>query len=184
MGKFLEVRRHSIKGAPPFGEVLSNEGVELARKVGEGMRGRNYLKLYCTSFFRTAQTLTAFAEGARDFSVRDFRIVDQLGPSYLHWVDIAWGKIKTEGMQAISVGYHIRTNVSFTAAEARRLRIIAFDLVNGVQEDGRVLFVGHNLLSELMLYGLTGDVIDPLAECEGFQVSFSAKGQVSDIFRL
>jgi hypothetical protein len=51
--------------------------------------------------------------------------------------------------------------------ESRRLGAAARDLLASLPKDGRALAVGHSPLIEAAVYGLTGQVIEPLAECEG-----------------
>lgn len=50
------------------------------------------------------------------------------------------------------------------------------DLLGRVPDGGRGLAVGHTPLIEKAVLGLTGQAIEPLAECEGVMVSSSADG--------
>jgi hypothetical protein len=51
--------------------------------------------------------------------------------------------------------------------ESARLAAAMRDLLAEVPEGGRGLAVGHSPLIEAAVYGLTGTVIEPLAECDG-----------------
>jgi hypothetical protein len=51
--------------------------------------------------------------------------------------------------------------------ESRRLADGVLELLTHVPDGGRGLAVGHSPLIEAAIYGLTGQVIEPLGECEG-----------------
>ncbi|HEV3473886.1 MAG TPA: hypothetical protein VG602_00735, partial [Actinomycetota bacterium] len=51
--------------------------------------------------------------------------------------------------------------------EAGRLAEGVRKLLTEIRDGGRGLAVGHSPLIEAAVFGLTGTVIDPLAECEG-----------------
>jgi hypothetical protein len=51
--------------------------------------------------------------------------------------------------------------------ESRRLGAAARDLLASLPQGGRALGVGHSPLIEAAVFGTTGQVIEPLRECEG-----------------
>jgi hypothetical protein len=54
--------------------------------------------------------------------------------------------------------------------ESRRLAGAVRELLTEVPDGGRALAVGHSPLIEAAVFGLTGQVIEPLKECDGVLV--------------
>lgn len=63
--------------------------------------------------------------------------------------------------------------------EAARLAEAAREMLARIPDGRRGLAVGHSPLIEAMVYGLTGTVLEPLAECEGVLVTRDEGGSYS-----
>jgi phosphohistidine phosphatase SixA len=55
--------------------------------------------------------------------------------------------------------------------ETERLKALVEGLFERVPEGGTALAVGHTPLIEAGVYGLTGVIVEPLAECEGVAIT-------------
>jgi hypothetical protein len=63
-----------------------------------------------------------------------------------------------------------RVDSDLVEKESGRLASVVRQLLEEVPDEGRGLAVGHTPLIEAAVYGLTGRLIEPLAECEGVLV--------------
>ncbi|HPN15030.1 MAG TPA: histidine phosphatase family protein [bacterium] len=157
----IEVRRHALKGTGSQKDMLSPEGYEQARQVGrDNMRDKGFTHIAVSPYFRTAQTAAAMAEGAGDFTAATFTVSPALFTGRLD----EWMVYHKEH------GAVVKPESDLIEEEAGRMANDLKDLVSSLPEGSHLLCVGHTPFVETLIYGLTGEVIDPLAECEGVEI--------------
>lgn len=86
----IEFRRHSIKDGP-VPAMIGPMGCALAREVGRRqLRGWGFTAFYVSTYWRTHQTLAAFAEGAGVFVLK---LMPEFLPLYVAWPEVKalWG---------------------------------------------------------------------------------------------
>lgn len=157
----VEIRRHALKGTGAMKDMLSPEGYEQARQVGmDNMRDKGFTHIVTSPYFRTAQTAAAMAEGAGDFTSATFTVSPALFTGRMdEWM--AYHK---------EFGVVVKPESSLIEEEAGRMANDLKDMVDALPDGSHLLLVGHTPFVETLIYGLTGKVIDPLAECEGVEI--------------
>src|SRR5438552_6878081 len=158
--RYLEVRRHSMRTKP--GEHLSQAGVDLARRVGEGMG----------PFQRVVTTLaprafeTAIAMGfAVDEQSGDFPMMDEAGEA-----EVAWDAGYAAWSRAVGLGP--------SAARYARLEEACWrKIVEAVPEGGSALLVSHGGVIEAgaaacLPAGEHATLEASCDYCEGVRLSF------------
>jgi broad specificity phosphatase PhoE len=160
--KALELRRHAPRD--PAADRLSPEGQALAERVGRELPG-GYGMVFTSPARRAAQTAAWFLRGLGQKLPTDHGVTEGLAsPAEDRWRKAA----KAAGSSAIDA---IRAqDPALVEEEAARLAAAVRELLAEVREDARGLAIGHSPLIEAAVFGLTGTVIDPLAECEGVVV--------------
>lgn len=156
----IEIRRHALKGTGSQKDMLSPEGYEQARQVGMDMRDRGFTHIVTSSYFRTAQTAVAMAEGAGDFTATKLVVSQALFTDRMD----EWMAYHKEH------GAVVKPESDLIEEEAGRMANDLKNLVNALPDGSRLLCVGHTPFVETLVYGLTGKVIDPLGECEGVEI--------------
>lgn len=175
--KRLEFRRHGLKGTGIYSEVLSLEGLEQARKIGESMNGRGFTHIVLTPFFRTAQTAAAFAEGAGDFKAAEMLIEPALsGPRYNDWVVATRVTRERFGPGKESLENIRKVLPDLVESETLRLWPAITSLIDRLPNGCNVLVVGHLHIIECTILCLTGKVFGPLKECEGVVLTVKDDG--------
>jgi len=152
--KKIELRRHALKG--PNG-LLAPEGIKQARNVGaEQMKGKGYTHIVVSELFRTSQTAAAMAEGAGDFTASNLTISPAL---FTKHIDRLIAYVKEHG----SV---VKPDHPLIKQESKRMAEEFTAHVGCLPEGAHELAVGSSPLIEILVYGLTGEVIAPLKECD------------------
>lgn len=155
----LELRRHSKRD--PEEDRLSEQGQALALRVGKDLPG-GYDALFTSPARRAAETAAWFLRGLGQRLPSSHGVSDGLAsPVEGRWRSAA----KTAGAGRIDAIEKV--DADLVEKESQRLAQAARGLLAEVPEDGRGLAVGHTPLVEAAVYGLTGQVIEPLSECEG-----------------
>lgn len=166
----IEFRRHSIKDGP-VPAMIGPKGYALAREVGRlQLQGRRFDAFYVSTYWRTHQTLAAFAEGAGDFVLK---LMPQILPLYVAWPEVKalWGacaEAEKRGEDLVAAAFANDPLLVRRASEEFSGLFEAW--AAGLDPDARVLVVGHSPHLEIMAYGLTGAVMPGLKECQGFRV--------------
>lgn len=171
MATTFEFRRHSIKDGPTSA-AIGPKGYAFARAVGAAqLRGRGFNAYFASGFWRTQQTLAAYAEGAGDFRIK---FTPQSPPIYVERSDVweLWricreAEIRGEDMMAAALAHDggLVRHLSSEIAAMFRAWSAAFD------GGAHVLIVGHSPHMEILALGLSGSVLPGLKECEGVRVA-------------
>ena len=169
--KRVSLFRHSTKNGIGDSE-LSPEGIELAKKIGQKLRGQEFTRLYISPLSRSGATMKAMAEGAGDFPEQEPKLFPPHGVSATPDGMALWQgvcheaeKVGEDMMQAaLNQDAEVANKVAHDGAEAFQTWIAT------LPENANVLVVHHSPFLELIAYGLFGEVMPRLQPCEGFQV--------------
>lgn len=162
--KFIEHRRHSMRTKP--GEHLSQDGVDLARRVGEGMT--TFDTVYTSMVPRAFETSIAMG-----FAVNQ---QIELLASMPHDIEVYFD----EGFGRFSS--HIRQHPkSVVARFARGLAEFHLDIAQSLREGGRALLVSHGGFIEASAVGCVPDADHetwgPSCNyCEGVRLTYDEGG--------
>jgi broad specificity phosphatase PhoE len=157
--RFLELRRHALRD--PDADRLSENGRALALHIGKDLPG-GYAAVFTSPAHRAAETAAWFLRGLGQQLPQDHGVAEALASP----VEDGWrAAAKAAGTGRIdAVRQH---DPELVDDESRRLADGVLELLTHVPDGGRGLAVGHSPLIEAAIYGLTGQVIEPLGECEG-----------------
>lgn len=158
----LELRRHAPR--EPDADALSEQGQVLALRTGQDLPG-GYAAVFTSPARRAAETVAWFLRGLGQQLPADHGVAEGLGSP----VEDRWrAAAKAAGSGRIDA---VREqDPELVDQESARLAAAVRSLLAGVPEGARGLAVGHSPLIEAAAFGLTGAVIEPLAECEGILV--------------
>jgi broad specificity phosphatase PhoE len=158
----IEFRRHAEREKEA--DALSPQGRSHAEDVGRSVRS-DYAVVFVSPAKRTAETVAWFLRGSGQ-QLPGHAVV----PGLLSDVEDRWrsaGKAAgSSRLDAIAA-----EDPELVEQERDRLKFLVEELFDRVPEDGTALAVGHSPLIEAAVYGLTGVVIEPLAECQGVAVA-------------
>jgi broad specificity phosphatase PhoE len=162
----LELRRHASRD--PDGDRLSGEGREEAERVGRDLPG-GYVALFTSPAQRAAETAAWFLRGLGQQLPQRHGVAEGLGTP----VEDRWrAAAKAAGTGRID---RVRAqDPQLVEEEAARLAEAISELLAQVPEGARALAVGHSPLIEAAVFGLTGETVEPLRECEGVLVQDEA----------
>jgi broad specificity phosphatase PhoE len=154
----LELRRHSSRD--PEADRLSEQGQALALRVGKDLPG-GYSVVFVSPAQRAAETVAWFLRGLGQ-RLPEHAVAEELtSPAEDRWRAAA----KTAGTGRVDAVENVDPDL--VEKESQRLADGIRRLLGSVPENDRGLAVGHSPLIEAAVYGLTGQVLEPLSECEG-----------------
>ena len=154
----LELRRHGARAKDA--DELSPEGRVQAEDVGRTLDA-TYAAIFVSPARRAAETAAWFLRASGQ-QLPDHAVVPDLASP----VEDRWrAAAKAAGSSRIDA---IREqDAGLVDEEGVRLGGAMEELFGRVPEGERALAVGHSPMIEAAVYALTGEVIEPLAECEG-----------------
>jgi broad specificity phosphatase PhoE len=155
----LELRRHGPR--EPDTDALSEQGRTLALHVGKDLPG-GYAAVFTSPARRSAETVAWFLRGLGQPLPPDHGVAEGLGSPFEDRWRAAAKASGTGRIDAVRDQDH-----ELVEEESARLAEAVRALLAEVPEGGRGLAVGHSPLIEAAAFGLTGEMIEPLAECEG-----------------
>ena len=161
MSKSVELRRHTDSD----GDVLSAEGVAAALKIGQRLRGGNVLAV-SSGAQRATQTVACFLAGLGE-QVRDGVVVDSRFRSN---VEDRW-RAAFERAGAGDIDSFRSVDPELVDSEGRVLGNALEDVFGRLSDGERALVVGHSPMQEVAVFGLTGQVVDPLGKGAGVVVT-------------
>jgi broad specificity phosphatase PhoE len=166
MTKRIELRRHTDND----GDVLTDEGARAALAIGSRLRG-GYSLLVSTGAQRATQTLACFACTLRD--------------------PIPGGAVVEPGLRS---GREDRWREAYQKAGSGRLEDLRSADPELVESDSRLLgqalrrvlerlddgetalVVGHSPTNEAAVFGLTGEIVEPMSKGSGVSVFTDGEG--------
>jgi broad specificity phosphatase PhoE len=161
VSRSVELRRHTDSD----GDVLSGDGVAAALKIGKRLHG-SYDLAVSSGAQRATQTVACFLAGLGE-QVRQGVVVDS---RFRSDVEDRW-RAAFERAGSGDIDSFRSADPELVDSEARVLGN-ALEAVFGRLSDGeRALVVGHSPMQEVAVFGLTGQVVDPLGKGAGILVT-------------
>jgi broad specificity phosphatase PhoE len=157
MVRTVELRRHTDND----GDVLTEEGIAAAVKIGEVLTS-TYRLIVSSGAQRATQAAACLLAGMG-------RRVDggvRVDPRFRSEVEDRW-KDAYRRARAGDLGSFERVEPELVKSEAQRFASALRDLLADLPEGERALVVGHSPMLEAAIYGLTGQVIEPLSKGSG-----------------
>jgi broad specificity phosphatase PhoE len=166
--KAIEFRRHAEREKDA--DALSDRGRSHAEEVGRTLT-TGYAAVFVSPAQRTAETVAWFLRGSGQRLPGHAVVPGLLSEQEDRWR--AAGKAAgSSRLDAIAA-----EDPELVEGERDRLKAVVEDLFERVPEGGTALAVGHSPLIEAAVYGLTGAVIEPLAECQGVAIIWHGAGE-------
>jgi broad specificity phosphatase PhoE len=166
VGKEIELRGHTDADD----DVLTVEGVRAALAIG-GRLGGNYDLAVSTGAQRATQTLACFLAALAE-QVPGGVVVE---PGLRSEVEDRWRsayQIAGSGpLQALR-----DADPDLVAEDSKRLGAALRRVLDRLPDGGRSLVVGHSPMNEAAIFGLTGEIVAPLAKGEGVLVIVDEDG--------
>jgi phosphohistidine phosphatase SixA len=160
MAKYVELRRHTDAD----GDVLTSEGVQAAMEIGSRLTG-GYEVLVSTGAQRATQTLACFLAALGE-NVPGGVVVE---PGLRSRAEDRWraayeraGSGALEALREADPQLVEEDSASLAAA----LRLV----LDGLPEGGRALVAGHSPTNEAAVFGLTGEIVEPISKGGGVLV--------------
>jgi broad specificity phosphatase PhoE len=158
--KEVELRRHTDADE----DVLTAEGVSAALQIGAGLRG-GYHVAVSTGAQRATQTLACFlaALGER---VPGGAMVEQ---GLRSQVEDRWRAASAKAGSGELAALR-EADPELVGEDSERLGAALRSVVERLPDDGRALVVGHSPTNAAAIFGLTGEIVAPLAKGAGVLV--------------
>jgi broad specificity phosphatase PhoE len=163
MTKTIELRRHTAND----GDVLTEEGVSEAVRIGRTLRGP-YDLVVSSGAQRATQAAACFLAGM-GARVAGGVVIDEGFRSVAEnrWREL-YSTTKSGHLDAFIGADH-----EFVDGEARRFTESLRRVARHVRDGGRALIVGHSPMLEAMVWRATETIIPPLAKGEGVTLELS-----------
>jgi broad specificity phosphatase PhoE len=166
MAKRIELRRHTDND----GDVLTDEGARAALEIGSTLRG-GYAVLVSTGAQRATQTLACFACALRD-PIRGGAVVE---PGLRSEREDRWreayrkaGSGRLEDLRA--------ADPELVESDSRMLGEAVGRVLERLDDGETALVVGHSPTNEAAVFGLTGQIVDPISKGSGVRISAEPGG--------
>jgi len=160
VAKEIELRRHSDADE----DVLTDEGVAVALEIGARLRGGYHLAV-STGAQRATQTLACFlavlAQPVPGGVVVEPGLRSQVEDRWR----LAYQKAGSGALEALR-----EADPELIAGDSERLASALLRVLDGLPDGGRGLVVGHSPTNEAAVFGLTGEIVPPLAKGAGVLV--------------
>ena len=160
MAKYVELRRHTDAD----GDVLTSEGVQAALEIGSRLTG-DYELLVSTGAQRATQTLACLLAGLGEKAPQGVVVEPGLRSSVEERWRGAYQKAGSGDLPALRKADPelVEEDSAVLAAALRRV-------LDALPEGGRALVVGHSPTNEAAVFGLVGEVVEPISKGEGVLV--------------
>lgn len=160
MAKEVELRRHTDAD----GDVLTAEGVAAALEIGGRLQG-GYHVAVSTGAQRATQTLACFL-AALGQPVPGGVLIDTALRSQVEdrW-RAAYAEAGSGALEALR-----EADPELFVHDSERLGTALGRVLERLPEGGRALVVGHSPSNEAAIYGLTGEIVAPLAKGAGAHI--------------
>lgn len=166
MAKHVELRRHTDNER----DYLSPDGINAALVVGRSLHGP-YDLLVSSGAQRATQTLACFL-AASGLTVDAGVVVDE---RFRSEDEDRW-KRAYKAAGAGDLTSFRRVDPEFVEAESRRFGDVLRETFELLPDGARALVVGHSPTNEAAVWGLTGEVIEPLSKGAGVLVTATDDG--------
>jgi broad specificity phosphatase PhoE len=160
MAKYVELRRHTDAD----GDVLTPEGVQAALEIGSRLAGR-YDLVVSTGAQRATQTLACFLAGLGE-KVRQGVVVE---PGLRSRVEDRW-RAAYEKAGSGDLASLREADSELVKEDSAVLATALRGVLDALPDGGRALVVGHSPTNEAAVFGLTEEIVEPIAKGEGVLV--------------
>jgi broad specificity phosphatase PhoE len=157
VAKEIELRRHTDSD----GDALTEQGVHAALEIGADLRG-GYELLVSSGAQRATQTLACFACALGE-RVPGGALVE---PGLRSEVEDRWrGAYKKAGSGEL--GALRSADPELVAQDSATLGAALKRVLDRLSDGGRALVVGHSPTNEAAVFGLTGEIVQPISKGSG-----------------
>jgi broad specificity phosphatase PhoE len=160
MTKSVELRRHTDND----GDQLSPEGVAAAVEIGRRLNG-DFDLVVSSGAQRATQTAACFLSGLEGKVARGV-VVDRRFRSEF---EDKW-KEAYESAGAGDLASFRRAAPDLVDNESKLMGRALEEVFDRLPEGGRAMVVGHSPMQEAAVYGLTGEIVEPLSKGAGVLV--------------
>jgi broad specificity phosphatase PhoE len=164
--KHVELRRHTDNE----GDYLTADGVAAALEVGRSLEGP-YQLMISSGAQRATQTLACFLAAA-GMEVDAGVVVDE---RFRSEDEERWKRAYKDAGAGDLESFR-RVDPEWVETESRRFGEALGDAFARLPEGGRALVVGHSPMNEAAVFGLTGEVVEPLSKGAGVLVTATDDG--------
>lgn len=158
----IEFRRHAEREKEA--DALTPQGRSHAEDVGRSLRN-DYAAVFVSPARRAAETAAWFLRGSGQQLPEHAVVAGLVSEQEDRWRS-AGKAAGSSRLDAIS-----SQDPELVKEETARLKALVEGLFERFPEGGTALAVGHTPLIEAGVYGLTGVIVEPLAECEGVAIT-------------
>jgi broad specificity phosphatase PhoE len=155
--KRVELRRHTDAD----GDVLSDEGIRAALEIGAGLTG-GYRVAISSGAQRATQTIGCFLAALGESVPEGVRV----GKLFRSEVEDRW----RDAYQIAGAGDLLSfrgADEDLVTSEARRFGNALRLVFERLRDGESALVVGHSPMQEAAVFGLTGEIVEPLGKGEG-----------------
>lgn len=171
MSKFVELLRHTANE----GDVLTSDGVAAAVELGR-LLADTYDRLISSGAQRATQTLACALGGAG----RKYGCGVIVEGGFRSEVEDRWFEAYRRA-GASDLASFLREDPGLVQGEAKRFGDLLRGVFDALPEGGRALVVGHSPMHEVAVYGLTGEMIEPLGKGARAVVTSSDSGYLIEV---
>jgi hypothetical protein len=160
MAKYVELRRHTDAD----GDVLTPDGVRAALAIGVDLKG-GYEVAVSTGAQRATQTLACILAGLGEKVPRGVLIEVGLRSSVEDRWRAAYEKAGSGHLAAL-----LEADPELVERDSAKLATALRRVLDTLTDGGRALVVGHSPTNEAAVFGLTGEIVEPLSKGAGVLV--------------
>ena len=160
MAKEIELLRHT----DAEGDILSAQGVAAALEIGAQLRGNYHLAL-SSGAQRATQTIACVISALGQRIPGGVVVEPGLRSEVEDRWRAAYKKAGSGTLEALR-----EADPELVTGDSERLGAALRRVLEGLPEGGRALVVGHSPTNEAAIFGLTGEIVPPLAKGAGVRV--------------
>jgi broad specificity phosphatase PhoE len=160
MAKYVELRRHTDND----GDVLTPEGVASAIQIGSRLTG-GYDLLVSTGAQRATQTLACFLAGLGEKVGQGVVVEPGLRSDVEDRWRAAYEKAGSGDLPALR-----EADPELVEKDSASLGAALRRVFDALPDGGRALVVGHSPTNEAAVFGLTGEMVEPISKGNGVLV--------------
>jgi broad specificity phosphatase PhoE len=160
MAKHVELRRHTDAD----GDVLTPEGVQAAIEIGSRLTG-GYELAVSTGAQRATQTIACFLAGLGE-KVPQGVVVE---PGLRSDVEDRW-RAAYEKAGSGELGSLREADPELVEEDSATLAAALRRVLDALPDGGRALVAGHSPTNEAAVFGLAGEIVEPISKGDGVLV--------------
>jgi hypothetical protein len=160
MAKYVEMRRHTDAD----GDVLTPDGVRAALTIGAGLTG-GYDVAVSTGAQRATQTLACFLAGLGEKVQRGLVVEPGLRSDVEDRWRAAYQRAGSGALEALR-----QADPDLVEEDSATLAAALRRVLGSLPDGGRALVVGHSPTNEAAVFGLTGEIVEPMGKGAGLLV--------------